>query len=176
MTRVLLIGLMATGKTSVGQALAAATGWPCLDNDVLLQRSAGATAAEILAEHGEERLRAAEADVLTLLLSMPLPLVAGVAAGTVLDQRNRERMRAGGHVVWLRTSPEVLARRVARQGGRPFLGADPLPVLQAMSEERAPLYEQTAHQVLDSDLLTPAQAAREVLATLGREQTGAFGR
>jgi shikimate kinase len=166
-TRVLLVGLMATGKTSVGLAIAAETGWPCLDNDVLLERSAGATAAEILAEHGEERLRSAEADVLTLLLSMPPPLVAGVAAGTVLEERNRERMRSGGHVVWLRTPPEVLARRVARQGGRPFLDDDPLPVLQAMSEERASLYESTAHQVLGADRLTPAQAAREVLAALG---------
>ena len=169
MTRVLLTGLMATGKTSVGLAIAAATGWPCLDNDVLLERSAGATAAELLAEHGEERLRAAEADVLTLLVSMPPPLVAGVAAGTVLDERNRERMRNGGHVVWLRTPPEVLARRVMRQGGRPFLDDDPLATLRAMSAERAPLYEQTAHQILDADRMTPAQAAREVLAALGRE-------
>ena len=169
MTRVLLTGLMATGKTSVGLAISAATGWPCLDNDVLLERSAGATAAQILVERGEQSLRAAEADVLTLLVSMPPPLVAGVAAGTVLDERNRERMRSGGHVVWLRTSPEVLARRVARQGGRPFLDDDPLTTLRAMSDERAPLYEQTAHQIVDADRLTPAQAAREVLAALGRE-------
>lgn len=176
MTRVLLTGLMATGKTSVGLALAAATGWPCLDNDVLLERSAGATAAQILAEQGEAQLRAAEADVLTLLLSMPPPLVAGVAAGTVLDGRNRERMRSAGHVVWLRTPPEVLARRLTRQGRRPFLDEDPLPVLRAMSDERAPLYEQTAHQVLDADRLTPVQAAREVLAAISRNQAGAPGR
>lgn len=169
MTRVLLTGLMATGKTSVGLAIAAATGWPCVDNDALLERSAGATAAEILAEHGEERLRAAEADVLTLLVSMPPPLVAGVAAGTVLDERNRQRMRSAGHVVWLRTPPEVLARRVRRQGGRPFLDGDPLATLQAMSDARAALYEQTAHQIVDADRMTPAQAAREVLAALRRE-------
>jgi shikimate kinase len=165
-TRVLLTGLMATGKSSVGQAVAAATGWPCLDNDVLLERSTGATAAELLAEHGVEHLRAAESDVLTLLVSMPGPFVAGVAAGTVLSERDRERMRAAGHVVWLRAPVDLLVRRVRRQDTRPWLGDDPAPALRAMAEEREHLYAETAHQVIDTDRVTPAQAAREVLAAL----------
>lgn len=164
----LLTGLMATGKTSVGQAIAAATGWPALDNDVLLERSAGCSAAQLLAEHGVERLRAAESDVLTLLVAMPGPYVAGVAAGTVLDPHDRERMRAAGHVVWLRTPVETLVRRVRGRSDRPFLDGDPERALREMAREREPLYAQTAHQVLDADRMTPAQAAREVLAALGR--------
>ena len=166
MTRVLLVGLMAAGKSSVGRALATATGWPALDNDALLERSTGSTAAALLAEHGVERLRAAESDVLTLLLAMPPPLVAGVPAGTILDARDRERMRAAGHVVWLRASVGTLVRRVAKQGGRAWLDEDPRAVLTAMAREREPLYAATAHQVLDMDALTPVQAAREVVAAL----------
>lgn len=166
MTRVLLIGLMATGKTSIGQAIAQQTGWTYLDNDALLERSTGATAAELLAEHGVDRLRDAESDVLTLLVSMPGPFVAGVAAGTVLELRDRERMRASGHVVWLRTPVDILVRRVSRQGGRPWLDVDPAVALQAMADVRGPLYAETAHQVIDTDRLTPKQAAREVLAAL----------
>ena len=169
MTRVLLIGLMATGKSSVGEAISAATGWPALDNDTLLERSAGCTAAELLAEHGVDRLRAAESDVLTLLVSMPGPFVAGVAAGTVLDPRDRQRMREAGHVVWLRTPVETLVRRVKRQTGRPFLDLDPEAALRAMADEREPLYAETAHQIVDADRMTPAQVAREVLAALGRD-------
>jgi shikimate kinase len=166
--RVLLVGLMASGKTTVGQAIAGASGWPYLDNDALLERSSGATAAQLLAEHGVEQLRAAESDVLTLLVSMPGPFVAGVAAGTVLDPRDRERIRSGGHVVWLKASVETLVRRVAKQGGRAWLDDDPKTVLRTMAQEREPLYADIAHQVLDMDRISPAQAAREVVAAVNR--------
>jgi shikimate kinase len=157
---------MATGKSSVGQAVASITGWPYLDNDVLLERSTGSTAADLLAEHGVERLRSAESDVLTLLLAMPGPYVAGVAAGAVLDERDRDRIRTAGHVVWLQASPAVLARRVVKQDRRAWLDEDPEAVLRAMARERDPLYAQVAHQVLDTDLLTPSQAARQIVAAL----------
>ena len=163
MTRVLLVGLMATGKTTVASAIGALTGWPCLDNDTLLQRGTGRTAAQLLEEDGEDALRAAESDVLTLLLAMPGPFVAGVAAGTVLDPHDRERMREGGHVVWLKTPVETLVQRVAQQERRAWLDQDPEQVLRAMAAEREPLYAELAHQVLEMDTLTPARAAREVV-------------
>lgn len=165
----LLVGLMATGKSTVGQAIAALTGWPCLDNDVLLERSTGRTAAQLLAEHGVEHLRAAESNVLTLLLSLPAPYVAGVAAGTVLDPYDRQRMRSAGHVVWLRTSTPILARRVATQSARAWLDESPEAVLTAMAAERHPLYAEIAHQVLDMDRLTPAAAARQVVKAVREE-------
>lgn len=166
MTRVLVVGLMASGKSTVGEAVGALTGWPCLDNDVLLQRSTGSTAAQLLAEHGSERLRQAESDVLTLLVSMPGPFVAGVAAGTVLDPHDRQRIRAAGHVVWLRTPVETLVQRVRRQPVRAFVDRDAETVLRAMAAEREPLYAEVAHQVLDMARLTPAQAARAVVAAV----------
>lgn len=166
MTRVLLVGLMASGKSTVGTALAELTGWPCLDNDALLERGAGCTAAELLAAEGETALRTAESDVLTLLLAMPGPYVAGVAAGVILDQRDRERMRDGAHVVWLKVPVPTLARRVAKQPPRAWLQDDAEAVLREMAREREPLYELTAHQVLDMTRLSPAGAAREVVEAL----------
>lgn len=166
MTRVLLVGLMASGKSTVGQAVSALTGWPAIDNDALLERSTGSTAAELVAAHGVERLRAAESDVLTLTLSMAGPLVAGVAAGIVLDPRDRERLRLGGHVVWLRTPVSTLVRRVSRVNSRPFLSGDPATVLRAMAAEREPLFAEVAHQVLDMEGLSAAQAADQVLAAV----------
>lgn len=162
-TRVLLVGLMASGKSTLAQAISAASGWPAIDNDMLLERATGSTAAQLLATHGEQHLRDAESDVLTLTLAMPGPLVAGVAAGTVLDPRDRERMRSGGHVVWLRTPVSTLVRRVSRSGHRPFVDSDPATVLRAMAAEREPLFTEVAHQVLDMDSLTPTSAARHVL-------------
>lgn len=167
-TRVLLVGLMASGKSTVGQALGVLTGWPCLDNDALLERSAGATAAELERRDGVAALHAAEGHVLTLTLSMPPPLIAGVPAAAVLVPAQRERLRECGHVVWLRPSVRTLVRRIARSqdGHRPLLGGNVAATLQAMALERDPLYAEVAHQVLDMDVLTPAQAAREIAGAL----------
>ena len=166
MTRVLLVGLMASGKSTVGQALSAATGWPLLDNDALLERSTGRTAVQLLADEGLERLRAAESDVLTLTLSMPAPLVAPVAAGVVLDPRDRARLAAGGHVVWLRTPTSMLVRRVSKKDHRPFLDGNAGAALRAMAAERDPFYAEVASQVLDMQKLSTAQAVREVMAAV----------
>jgi shikimate kinase len=161
--RVLLVGMMATGKTTIGTAVSARTGWPYVDNDALLQRATGRTAAQLLAEEGQPALRRGESDVLTVLLGMPAPLVAGVAAGVVLDAADRERLHTGGHVVWLRASVPVLVRRVGRASDRPWLGDDPARALAELAAERDPLYAEIAHQALDVDVLTPQRAARAVV-------------
>lgn len=166
MTRVLLVGSMATGKTTIGLALGARTGWPCIDNDVLLERSTGRAARDLLAVDGEPALRRAESDVLTLVLGMPAPLVAGVAAGVVLDPVDRERLRTGGHVVWLRASLDTLVHRVGQTTDRPWLGADPRATLARLAAERSPLYEQVASQTVDVDGKAPGEVAREVLEAI----------
>lgn len=157
---------MASGKSTVAQAVSALTGWPSIDNDVVLERSTGRTAEQLLAQDGLAGLRSAESDVLTLELSLPAPVVAGVPAGVVLDPRDRERLRAGGHVVWLRVPVDVLARRVSGKDHRPFLDGDPRKALAAMAAEREALYAEVAHQVLDLPPLTPARAAREIVAAV----------
>lgn len=157
---------MGTGKTSVGRALAGLTGWPYQDNDLLLQRLTGRSAPDLLAERGEVALRAGERAVLDAVLALPPPLVAGVAGGVVADPADRHRVRDGGHVVWLRARPETLARRVGTGTGRPWLGDDPLGVLQALVAARAPLYAEVAAQVLDVEDRTPDQLAEQVLDRL----------
>ncbi len=166
MRRVLLVGLPGAGASSVAEAVGAATGWPVLDDELVLLRSAGATADELLARGGEAALRGAESDVLTLLLSMPPPLVASVPSAVVLDPRDLERLRAGAHVVWLRASPSTLARRSARQAGRVRVSDDPITALRELAEQRDRLYASVAAQVLDMDVLTPVHAARQVVAAV----------
>ncbi len=176
MRRVLLVGLPGAGASSVAEAVAAATGWPVLDDELVLQRSAGASAEELLARGGEPALRSAESHVLTLLLSMPPPLVASVPSAAVLDPRDLERLRAGGHVVWLRASPATLARRSARQAGRVRVSDDPVAVLRELAEQRDRLYATVAAQVLDMDVLTPVHAARQVVAAVaGASGSGPTG-
>jgi len=165
--KVLLVGLMGSGKSTVGAALSARLGWPYLDNDVMLERTTGKSAEVIAAADGEAALRVAESRVLTFLLGMPSPMIGGIAGGVVLDTADRERIAlAGAHVVWLRASPKVIARRLGSGGGRPWLGSDPEAVLRKLGAERNPFYEEIADQAIDVDALAPGLIAKLVVEQL----------
>ncbi len=163
MTRVLLVGMMGTGKTTVGRALSARTGWPYLDNDELLQRACGRTAPELLAAEGEPALRAAESAALTLVLGMPGPLISGVAGGVVLDPADRARLVAGdASVIWLRATVATLVHRVGSGAGRSWLGDDPASALARLAATRDPLYAEVADQVIDVDTGSPDELAARI--------------
>ena len=165
--RVLLLGMMGSGKTTVGTALSSRLGWPYLDNDVLLERTAGARAPEILAAHGDEGLREAESRVLTVLLALPGPVIVGIPGGVVLSEVDRGRIvGAGAHVVWLKASPAVLSRRVGSGAGRPRLGDDPLAALRVLAAERNGFFEEVADQVIDTDTLPAGAIAKAIVNAL----------
>jgi shikimate kinase len=160
--RLILVGMMGSGKTTVGRLLAEATGWPYVDNDELLAAQTGRTASEIAAG-GETALRAAESDALLAGLATPEPCIVGAAAGTILDPADRAAIAEAGTVVWLRARPETLARRALGASHRPWLGADPLAWFQAGARERPALYASVADVIVDVDDLEPAQVADEIL-------------
>jgi len=164
--RVLLIGMMGSGKSTVGTALSTTTGWPYLDNDELLVESTGRDAREILRADGEEALRRGESAALTHALALAPPLVAGVAGGVVLDPPDRARLASGGFVVWLRARVETLAARVGRGEGRPWLAHDPEGALRSLAEVREPLYAEAATLVVDVDDRAPAEIAQRIVEAL----------
>jgi shikimate kinase len=163
--RVLLIGMMGAGKTTVGHAVSALLGWRYLDNDELLARATGKSTRQLQQEDGERALRRAESLALDLAITDGGPLVAGVAGGVVTDPLDRERLRAGGFVVWLRASLGLLARRVAGTD-RPWLGDSPLIALEQLYAGRAGLYASVASLVVDVDDLDPEGIARLIAAEL----------
>jgi shikimate kinase len=156
---ILLVGMMGSGKTTVGLSLAERTGWRFVDNDELVERRTGRTARELL-KAGVQPLRAAEAQALRDGLEEPPPVIVGVAAGVVMDPDIRTAMRERGIVVWLRATPETLARRVLavldEETGkhRPWLGGGPdaaLAWLREQSRRRLPLFESVASVIVDVD-------------------------
>ena len=157
--RILVIGMMGAGKTTVGRAVAARLGWRYYDNDELLQRAAGKDTRSVQEQDGEPALRRAESAALTIALTESGPLVAGVAGGVVTDALDRARLRDGGFVVWLRANVDTLARRVAGTN-RPWLGDDPLAALGILYAGRADLYASVATLVVDVDEL-PAEVVAE---------------
>lgn len=149
--RVLLVGMMGAGKTTVGRALGQRFGWPYLDSDEEVRRRTGRTVPELFAERGEAAFRAEESAVLAEACSSTHPVVVSVAGGAVLDEGNRRVVAASGLVVWLRASLATLTARVGDGRTRPLLGDDPGAALARLYPVRAQLYEALADLVVDVD-------------------------
>jgi shikimate kinase len=164
--RIILVGMMGSGKSTIGSLLSEATGWPYVDNDELVSRSHGATPRQLLAEWGEAAMRAAESSALALGLGVPAPAIIGVAAGTILDAANRELLRAGGIVVWLRADADTLSARAMGGEHRPWLDRAGGRWMREAVEERDPLYASIADITIDTATGSSQAAAAELLERL----------
>jgi shikimate kinase len=165
--RILLVGMMGAGKTTVGRLLAQRLGWGYLDSDAQITETTGRSVPEIFSEDGETAFRKEETKALTTAVSGADPMVVSVAGGAVLSEANRALLAQAGIVVWLRARPETLSKRVGDGAGRPLLGDDPAGALAALYEVRRPLYDSVAEVTVDVDDLSPEAVADRVLAGAG---------
>jgi shikimate kinase len=166
--RLFLIGLMGSGKSTVGRKLAGRTGWPYVDNDQLLVEATGRTAPEIVADGGVDALHAAELEAFAHGAGLAPPVVVGVAGFVVMNERARRTMREAGTVVWLRARPETLHLRVGSgRGRRP--AATSFEWVRDIVAERSPTFEAAADLIVDTDRLRPRIVADEILRRLGIE-------
>src|SRR5437879_3867198 len=101
---IILIGFRGTGKTTVGQLIAARLGWSFADVDARIETGAGKSIAEIFATEGETSFRDREAAALTELCARSACVVA-TGGGAVLREANRAVLKANGFVAWLTASP-----------------------------------------------------------------------
>ncbi len=171
--RIWLVGMMGSGKTSVGRALAGLLERPFVDTDQLVEDLAGMSVAELFAAEGEEAFRQREAELIRQLAEGPAPGVLSVGGGAPGREQNRRVMRSSGAVVWLRATPEVLVRRLGRGEGRPVLGgpAGPEALLarvRELVELRRPWYEDCADVVLDVGEGLARDVAERVAEALAR--------
>ena len=163
MNRLLLVGMMGVGKTTVGRRLAARLGWDFLDSDAEVEAATGHTVPEIFATEGEAAFRRAETAALRQAVALDRPVVVGVAGGAVLDPANRHLLAEAGPVVWLRARPETLAARVGDGAGRPLLDDHPAETLAALDRVRRPLYAELADLVIDVEGLSPEQIVDRIV-------------
>jgi shikimate kinase len=166
-SHLVLVGMMGSGKTTVGRRVAARLGRRLRDSDAEVEARTGRTVREIFESDGEAAFRAEEARALADALGDPEPAVVAAAGGVVLDPRNRTRLKEGGTVVWLDARPEALARRVSAGGHRPLLGDDPLAALRRLDAERRPLYAEVADHVVSVEDRRPDDVVADVLAIVG---------
>jgi shikimate kinase len=139
---------------------------PFFDSDHVIEERLGCSIREYFAREGEAAFRDMEQQVLAELAHGPACVIA-TGGGAVLRQANRDGLRAAGRVVYLRSSPEELFRRLRHDTTRPLLQvADPLAKLRELYEQRDPLYREAAHFVVETGRPTVPRLVHMILAQL----------
>lgn len=145
-----VVGLPGSGKSTVGRQLARRLQLPFYDSDRVIEERLGCSIKDFFAREGEERFRDVEASVIDELTQIP-NAVLSTGGGAVLRSLNRSNLRSRGQVIYLKSAPEELARRLKNDSHRPLLQVeDPLTRLRDLFAVRDPLYRETAHFTIET--------------------------
>jgi shikimate kinase len=165
-----VVGPPASGKTTVGTAVAAALGLPFRDTDADVEAQTGTTIADLFLTAGEPHFRALEEQAVARALAEHDGVLA-LGGGAVTSAASRELLvahgRAGGTVVWLDVDVASAAKRAGLSRDRPLLAVNPRAMLRTMLEVRAPLYAEVATFTVSTSARPVQDVVAEVLAAVG---------
>ncbi|RIV37782.1 shikimate kinase [Micromonospora radicis] len=159
-----LVGAPGSGKTTVGQFLAAELGVEFRDTDADIERLAGKPIPEIFVDEGEDHFRALERAAVAAALASCAGVLA-LGGGAVLAEENRAAL-VGHRVVHLSVELPDAVKRVGLGAGRPLLAINPRATLKHLMEQRRPLYAEVATATVVTDGRTPEQIAAEIIPLL----------
>lgn len=166
--KVVLVGMMGSGKTAIGRALSAALDVPFVDSDSAIEEAAALSIAEIFARDGEAFFRRRETEVLRRLLAGP-PGIISTGGGAFLAAENRDMIARDAIAVWLDADLETLWERVRHKDTRPLLRTpDPKGTLARLLAERREFYAQAGLRLpigFHASIEQTTQSALRLLAT-----------
>lgn len=163
---VVLVGMMGSGKTAIGRALACRLHTPFVDSDAAIEEAAALSIPEIFARDGEAFFRKREAEVLRRLLSGP-PGIVSTGGGAFLSEANRDAIAQMGVAVWLDADLATLWERVRHKDTRPLLRtADPKATLTDIFNARTPIYRLAGLQINVNEHASIDQTTQSVIDTL----------
>lgn len=157
---IVLAGMPGCGKSTVARILGKKLGFRVVDTDELIVEKYGAI-SDIFEKFGEECFRNFETQVVKDIASYDNCIVS-TGGGCLLREENRTLFKSYGKIVFLRTQLATLSQRLAGDTTRPLLKGDMQSRLHKLMEERAPIYENSADIVIDTDTLTPEEAADKI--------------
>lgn len=150
MGHIWLIGLMGSGKNTVGARLAARAGLPFYDVDALVEDGYGRSVADIFFMEGESEFRRMEGDAIRSIAAEPGGVVA-TGGGSILAEENVAAMREHGTVVLLDVTADTAAARIAETGTRPLLTDGALETLSDILTDNIARYRSAAQVVVDAN-------------------------
>ena len=145
-----LVGLPGSGKSTVGRQLARRLQLPFFDSDQVIESRLGCPIRHYFEREGEQAFRDVESVAIDDLTREP-QAVLSTGGGAVLREANRQFLRERSQVVYLKSSPDELFRRLRHDRNRPLLQvADPLARLRELYVQRDPLYRETANFLIET--------------------------
>jgi shikimate kinase len=165
-SNIFLIGMPGAGKTTVGKALAKQLTLRFIDADKELVSRTGVSIATIFEIEGEPGFRVRETELISQLV-LERGIILATGGGAILDRINRQSLREHGAVVYLQAELAELRERTRRDTKRPLLqGNDPEEVLSALLQAREPLYNETAHIVVNASRENIGKLAQQIIDEL----------
>ena len=165
--RVVLVGPMGAGKSTVGRLLAERWGVSFRDTDADIESATGREISELFVDEGEAWFREREREAVATALAEHDGVLA-LGGGAVLDPGTRQLL-SGLPVVFLKVGLSDAVKRVGLGHGRPLLLGNVRSRVTALLDERLPVYLSVATAVVDTDGRSPDDVADEVAAALARE-------
>ena len=148
--RIVFVGMMGSGKTSVGHRLAKRLGMPYFDSDVVLERAHSMTVSDYFAKYGEDGFRAEEKRTVTVLLQNS-SCVLSLGGGAFVNPETRALIKDRAITIWLKANVDMLLERALRHGTRPLLNVpDPRAKMLELMTARENIYAE-ADVVVESD-------------------------
>jgi len=164
MNAIILIGMMGSGKTSVGKRLAQRLAFKHIDTDHIIEETQGLSIARIFDAHGESKFRELEENVVDKISKLS-NVVVSTGGGIILNPVNTLRLKEMGTVIYLKGSIAQLEQNLKEASDtRPLLKTHALAVILQV---RAALYEHAAHFCIEIDGLTIDEIATEILKIQG---------
>jgi 3-dehydroquinate synthase len=165
-TNIFLVGLMGSGKTTIGRALAKRLNKRFIDADHEIESRTGASIPLIFEIEGEASFRQREADVIRDLTAQE-GIVLATGGGAVLNEISRRLLKERGIVVYLRASVSSILQRTSHDRNRPLLQtADPKARIEELSQQRGPLYQEVAHITVETGRPNVQSVVQNILAQL----------
>ena len=171
-TRIVLVGFMGAGKTTVGRHLASILGWDFVDLDDQVVARSGKPVAAIFREQGEAAFRVAEHAAAVEVARRRFVVIAA-GGGAFVAPDTRAALSADALTVWLRCALPALLARIAYDGSRPLAGSR--ETITALLTEREPTYR-LANLVVDTTSVAPPDAAREIASAAMHQGPGTIER
>lgn len=171
---IVLIGLPASGKSTVGRLAARVLDRPFIDLDKRIEQRTGRSIPDLFAREGEAGFRRLETDALVEALAGPTgpsPVIAA-GGGLVTIEGNRSMLIGGPLTIWLDTALGLLEQRLRGTVGRPLIDDDPGRRLRELRRERLNAYTVTAEAIVTDDGTRAAGSLADEIAELARTRTG----
>ena len=163
---VVLVGLMGSGKTSVGKKLAESLKVGFLDADHEIELAAGMSIVEIFDKFGETYFREGESKVIKRLIKLE-PQILATGGGAFLSQEIRDTIKLYGVSIWLKADLETLWGRVSANSNRPLLNkVNPKSTLEQLLQTRYPVYKQADITIESTEKISHATMVRKILHEL----------